>query len=378
MSEHARLKEAHTHLATSLNLGEPLAAAFAAVARHRFLPPVIRGEGEDTWVDRGHEADAWAQLAYTDAALVTQVDDGAENGPGRPTSSSSAPSVMAAMLEAAGVSRGERVLEIGTGTGYNAAVLSELVGGEGRVTTVEVDDELTESAREDLKASGYAVEVLSGDGAKGHPGGAPFDVVLATCAVTRIPLAWLEQAANGGRIVVPWQPGPGLPAGVLAALRVSGGTANGRFTEPASFMLLRGHRWSGGPPHDLGDDAEVVSTLASDPRELLTGEESCPQLSLMVPAWRWGLRHPSDAEDGEPYVWLSATDVPSWARLHGDGTVEQSGPRRLWDELVAAHRQWEGHGCPAVTDYGLTLTPDGAHRVWLGEPGGPSWQHSRF
>lgn len=139
-------------------------------------------------------------------AVVTQVDDGAENGPGLPTSSSSAPSIMAAMLDALDVRPDQWVLEIGTGTGWNAALLCELVGDADRVTTVEVDPVLAERARGALEDAGYRTRVVTGDGAAGFPALAPYDRIIATCTVRDIPRAWLAQTRDGGLIVAPWSP----------------------------------------------------------------------------------------------------------------------------------------------------------------------------
>lgn len=125
---------------------------------------------------------------------------------GVPTSSSSAPSVVAAMLDALDVQPGQQVLEIGTGTGWNAALLCELVGDADRVTTIEVDPVVAAQARKTLGAAGYEVRVVVGDGAEGFPALAPYDRIIATCAVWEVPHAWLTQVRDGGIIVTPWSP----------------------------------------------------------------------------------------------------------------------------------------------------------------------------
>ncbi|WP_311546033.1 methyltransferase domain-containing protein [Streptomonospora wellingtoniae] len=341
--------------------------------RTAFIPDRVWPRTGQPPLDRAERPQEWADLVDSDASVVTQVDDGQDGGIGRPTSSSSAPGVMARMLEALDVRPGMRVLEIGTGTGYNAAILAELVGPAGMVTTVEVDSAVSRQARTNLEAAAPAVRVVTGDGEQGHPPGAPYDRVIATCSVTRIPPAWLTQVAEGAVMVAPWIPSPDMPGGVLARLTVQDGSASGRFVEHTSFMLLRAHRWDGEAPHDFGADPDEEARANTDPRETVLDEDAGPALALMVPGWRVGMRHP--APGAEHYVWVSATGSASWARLHGDGRVEQGGPRRLWAELVEARQWWVEHGCPGVTDFGVTVDVDGRHRVWLGGPDGPSWTH---
>ncbi|RAQ95905.1 protein-L-isoaspartate O-methyltransferase family protein [Thermogemmatispora tikiterensis] len=115
--------------------------------------------------------------------LVTRLREGL------PVSSSSAPTAMARLLE---VQPGQRVLEIGTGTGSNAALLAELVGPTGQVWTVEVEEELAEQARTRLQAAGYGarVEVVATDGWQGETPAAPYERLLATASVPGIPRRW--------------------------------------------------------------------------------------------------------------------------------------------------------------------------------------------
>lgn len=155
--------------------------AFRLVPRHVFLPGVD------------------PRLAYADEAVVTERD-----AAGRPISSSSQPSIMALMLDQLGLQPGQRVLEVGAGTGYNAALLAELVGEIGSVVTVDIDAELVGRARRNLEAAGYGrVGVAHGDGAQGWPAGAPYDRIILTVGAWDIAPAWVHQLAVGGRLLVP-------------------------------------------------------------------------------------------------------------------------------------------------------------------------------
>ena len=141
-----------------------------------------------------------AQLAqaYADQAIATRYRDGVS------VSAASQPAIVAAMLELLGPPEGGRVLEVGAGTGYNAALLSALVGPGGRVVTVEIDPEVAGEARARLSEAGFAdVEVICGDGAAGWRGAAPYDGIVVTAGASDLAPAWIGQLAPGGRLVVP-------------------------------------------------------------------------------------------------------------------------------------------------------------------------------
>ena len=159
---------------------ERVAAAFRTVPRHEFVPLVP------------------LQVAYADDVVVMKRDQ-----TGVVISSVSQPSVVALMLEQAAIQPGHRVLEIGSG-GYNAALLSELVGPGGAVTTVDIDPEVIERARQGLATAGYdEVRVVLADGEFGAPESAPYDRILVTVTAWDIAPAWVDQLAEHGRIVVP-------------------------------------------------------------------------------------------------------------------------------------------------------------------------------
>lgn len=165
-----------------------------------------------------------------DPAVPEELRDAATGRGVNAVSSSSAPHIVREMLELLRPAPGTRVLEIGTGTGWNAALIAEITRPH-RVTSVEIAPDLAERARRNLRRAGHVVDVVTGDG---EAGDAPYDRVIATAAVNALP-----QTRPGGLIVAPWGPvfHPDCP---IARLEVrADGTAEGRFHVPGWFMPLR-------------------------------------------------------------------------------------------------------------------------------------------
>ncbi|WP_128376638.1 methyltransferase domain-containing protein [Streptomyces cavernae] len=207
--------------------------AFAAVPRHLFVPYYfvgVSGGYERRWGEHPdpRQRARWLSGAYADTPLATRMRDG------ELVSSSSQPSLMAQMLAELRVREGDRVLEIGAGTGYNAALLAHRLGDD-NVTTVDIDPEITESARRHLAAAGYHPAVVTGDGTRGCPERAPYDRIIATCRLASVPRPWLAQCRAGALILAPLATG-------LIALRVRDAEhAEGHFLHtPAYFVPLRG------------------------------------------------------------------------------------------------------------------------------------------
>jgi protein-L-isoaspartate(D-aspartate) O-methyltransferase len=193
---------------------ERVTAAFERVPRHVFVPDVPVEE------------------AYADRSIAIKLDEGV------PISSSSQPAIMAEMLEMLAVREGDRVLEIGAGSGYNAALLAELTGPSGFVESIDLDDDLVAAARRHLDAAGYShVRVLRADGARGDPDQAPFDAVIASVGVERIPPAWIAQLRTGGRLVAPLT--IRSMQKVVAFERTDRGLESVAAVD-AAFMMLRG------------------------------------------------------------------------------------------------------------------------------------------
>src|SRR5690606_15871680 len=197
-------------LAEELSAGGVIAdpawrAVFAVTPRHVFVPrfyaldeynqPRVLRHGEDPAC-----REEWLRQVYRNQVLVTHyrvvgtMPDGSQARVA--TSSASMPSLVARMLDRLAVADGHKVLEIGTGTGYNAALLCARLGDK-QVTSIEVDPDAAAEAADHLHAAGWHPTLVAGDGAAGHPEAAPYDRIIATCAVDTIPPAWIEQLAGG-------------------------------------------------------------------------------------------------------------------------------------------------------------------------------------
>ncbi|WP_190812991.1 methyltransferase domain-containing protein [Saccharopolyspora pogona] len=197
-----------------------------------------------TEINRQVAPDRWAAEVAANVPIVTQVNDGDVAGDRdlMPTSSCSVPSLVQDMLDALDPQPGDDIMEIGAGTGWNAARLAARVGDPGHVVTIEVDPKVAETARKNLAEVGSPACVITTDGLQGLPDAAPYDRIIATCAIRdTLPAAWLDQLKPGGRIVTPWTTdfGPGC---MLVADADLAGTVTGRFTGDLAFMRARSQR----------------------------------------------------------------------------------------------------------------------------------------
>ncbi|MEV7895746.1 ATP-grasp peptide maturase system methyltransferase [Streptomyces cyaneofuscatus] len=322
--------------------------------------PVRRGE------------DGWLEGVYADETLITQLDgrtraddiDGDSTVVGSATSSSTLPSLVLRMWQQLEVEAGQRVLEVGTGTGYSTALGAHRLGGD-RLTSIEYDPAVGRAAASALAAAGYAPRLVIGDGLRGDPDGGAYDRLIATCSVRYVPMAWLHQVKPGGKILVTlsgWSYASGL-----ALLTVTGpGTATGRFLPGyTSFMIARPHDRPPRPPLALLPGGERPSRI--DPAVIGT----------WTGGWVAQLAAPAAERMGagpEQTLWDISTGSQARTAPGPDGgwTVVQRGPVRLWDRVETAIRLWQAAGEPHQEGFGLTVSAVG-QRVWIGGEEGPGW-----
>ena len=337
-------------------------AAVEAVPREAFLTGRVYRpvrSGPTWWQPVTQEQvgqDGWLDLAYQDVTWVTQLDGTDTPGPepGIPTSSSTMPGLVVRMLEDLDVRDGDRVLEIGTGTGYSTALLAHRLGAD-LVTSVEVDPGVAGRAAAALQATGYAPHLVTGDGLAGYPERAPYDRIIASCSVRYIPWEWLAQAAPGARIVATlcgWMSGSGL-----ASLTVAGdGTAYGRFLPGmVSFMSARAHAAPFDPvlPKADGDvrAARYGADLLDDWTGAFLAQLAAPDVS--------SARVSYDGARFKTLLTERATGSYAWLDGDDDGwTVIQQGPTRIWDQVEETLATWDDAGRPAQEQLAIQITPD--------------------
>ncbi|MFJ9460667.1 methyltransferase domain-containing protein [Kitasatospora sp. NPDC101447] len=239
----------------STGLSARVVEAFLTVPRHPFVPVFYREERglHLPWRADDFGDDSWLREVYANRALVTGIDgvhaeDAAPGGlrGGVATSTAALPSLLADVLDALDVRPGDRVLEIGTGGGYQTALLCHLAGAAA-VTSTDCTGRPVDTARARLAESGLAPSVVRADGVDGHPAAAPYDRIIATGEVRRVPRAWLDQCAPGGLIVAP------IGGAVARLTRLPDGRAVGRFLpRPAALAPLH----PGGAPVPAAPEAD--------------------------------------------------------------------------------------------------------------------------
>ncbi|HZD14741.1 MAG TPA: methyltransferase domain-containing protein [Pseudonocardiaceae bacterium] len=350
----------------------------AAVPRHVFVPtfwaldaynrPDIQVRDDDP-----AQHATWLDAAYANRSLVTRwAPDTRSDGTAIRvvTSSASQPSVMATMLDRLQLTEGMRVLEIGTGTGYHAGLLSRRLGAE-NVTSIDIDPALVEAARHRLAAAGYQPRLHIGDGSAPLPGPAQrFDRIIATCAVRRVPPAWITQLAPGGRLVTPLEIG-----GAFAVLdAVTPTQISGRIDPaPLYFMTLRNtceHTMPPdyAPPIPPTDPAAAHHGLTQvDPRAL---DEFDFQLWL-------ALHHPSlrlthHYRDGAPVAAIVYTAheraITDYQPAQPQLWPVRQHHGRPWDTVESAWHSFTRTGRPPRHRIGLTAHANDHQHLWLDTP----------
>jgi protein-L-isoaspartate(D-aspartate) O-methyltransferase len=359
-----------------------LVAGFRATPRHRFLDRVYyyqRGRADNVWreVDTRQPGRGELRILYSDRALTTRLSDPGDGRPPVPISSSSQPSLMAQMLEDLRLRPGLRTLEVGAGTGYNAALLAHVVG---RVLSLDVDRRVLAEAEEHLGAfPDREVTFRHGDGRLGWPAEAPFDRVVVTAATPDLEPAWLEQLAAGGLLLAPLEMAPGLAYLVCGGVR--GGCFEGQLTRPAYFMPLRAEDELGpgeGAEGILPGPEELTAVTAPwaewlERRPPCGGPGLLPSLAFL--GWLEGLAVCARSlPDGRTFYgihdrvaghacWLGSRE---W-RITGNAGRDLGG--RLWQDFLDAGGPWptefrlrawpHGEDGPAESPSGLTFRRKG-------------------
>jgi protein-L-isoaspartate(D-aspartate) O-methyltransferase len=327
--------------------------AFASVRRDRCVTRFHTPDGMvDVAQDRVPSAGVLDRI-YSDQALVTHLDER-----GAPASSSSQPALVAQMLEALELTPGMRVLEVGAGTGYNAALLAAITGAP--VVTMDTNRQVVAEAREALGRLGLdgQVTVVHGDGYDGWPAGAPYDRVIVTCGCAGLSPRWLAQLAPGGLALVPVAHGGVHP--IVAAWR-EGPTARGRMALWADFMEAAGPLGRQQPVelHTLPADVELTSYRRVGP---VLDWEGYAALWCFLAARDHRITRVATVVEGiDPTQGMCALHDADrgivWIQM--DGSVHVAGDPALLEETAGLLREWETLGRPPIGDWRCAFAQTG-------------------
>ena len=383
------LDTAFRHYGLPEGLPERFRQAVAATPRHLFVHRfrLIGGSAQDR-VDAGSlrdsDVDPAGELAniYSDLVMY-HVDAAGEQLP----STNSQPSYVLWLLHLLDLQPGQRVLEIGSGSGWLAAVMARLVGENGRVTGVEIIPELATQSQTDLARLGVSnVIVLATDGAQGDATSAPFDRVMITAASWNLPAVLFDQAAEGGLVLAPIElRGGGCQVTVL---RHEGNEFVTERAVPGWFVPLLGQEQQRPQIRyaltELSFWGEIGSVAPQRiPLPLVVGPNSVVGGST-VAAFRAFLgRTVTDFAvfGGEPSERLSVEpfgivdEVARSVALWKDGELLGYGSTAAVRSMVRAYASWVSYGLPGLAGLGLQLVrtgdaPMGGGTVWVEKRGG--------
>ncbi len=329
--------------------------AFLQIPRHLFIPSYYRQQGNRLTWER-IETPAPGAISC-DEALVTKLDE-----QGHPISSSSQPGVMARQLELLDLRPGLSVLEIGSCTGYNAALLGTLVGPTGHVTSIDIEPELITTARQHLDAASMTnVLATPGDGFKGYPERAPYDRLLATCAVRALPRSWMDQIAPGGLLMVNLR--LHLSSVFLLLNKTTPTTLEGHlFDLDATYMEMQ--HASGLSPvlkvdwktYDAQPHTPIV--LQANVTELLTNPAYSVLLECLVPSLRKKYRAFPGESEVHTYL-IDASVLGTAIQVRGDRATIIGSQEYLKTHLLQSMEWFERFGL-TMEDYTVSFDETGA------------------
>ena len=347
--------------------------AIAATARHVLVPSAYRQDGTGAWHSVDVTSPEGLDLVYSPATLVTALADRGTHL--EPVSSSTKPDLMVRMLEILDVHDGHKVLEIGTGTGYNAALLVHRLGAD-RAFSIDIDDDLIDGARHRLDTIGVRPTLVTADGADGLPQHAPYDRIIVTCSVPTVPWAWAEQLSSGGQVLVDLK--VACEAGNLVLLRRYPDRLEGRFIARwASFMTMRHHHDQLHQPRQPRSDDTRRRTTTTPPNPWYDNRVVWLLAQFHGLPADIGIGMQLDPDTRQPTASLLSAPDGSWAAvdLTGDNgyhEVVEGGPTALWEHVEHAHQVWLDHHQPDWPRLGLTVTSD-YQRLWIDTPDATSW-----
>ncbi|MEM1907629.1 MAG: methyltransferase domain-containing protein [Thermosphaera sp.] len=281
------------------------------------------------------------KIIYSDRPILINLN---------PPASSSQPFLVAEMLELLELKPGLNVLEIGTGSGYNAALIQEIVGENGCVTTIEIQKDLAAKARERLKALGYdKIHVIEGDGALGYSENAPYDRIIATVGCPDISWRWVEQLAPNGFMLIPLQ--HGVDCHPLVRIWRDKERIVGRFVGWSGFMSILGELAMPQKGPSFVDFQRLASSMPMREFPLPPVLKNLDETGLLS----FGLF--SAIVDERAFFWIGLWDKEKGAILVQKNKIVLYGDESLYCDLKNLCNQWEKLGKPGISEWMLELYP---------------------
>lgn len=336
--------------------------AFRKVPRHMLVERFFVGLKEfstqagyrEVVIDPANPTEEDLELIYSHRALVTRLDPA-----GRPSSSTSMPALVADMLELLRLEPGHKVMEIGAGTGYHAALISEIVNSQESVVTVDIQPDVVDQAARLLESTGYGdIKVLARDGFFGVDEEAPFDRIVATVGLFDISPHWPRQLADSGEMLLPVYQGGAAP---LLRVRKEGESLFGRAVGGSGFMPIQGEMQpevqTSTPPHteaNLRVEQRPNWNIGTGMSErwdfwfFLTASDSRASV-LPVPG----------QDDGDTWSnWTFGLKEGSTSVVLGQDQLFLVGEAdHLLARLNELHELWESEGRPAASDFDVEFVP---------------------
>jgi protein-L-isoaspartate(D-aspartate) O-methyltransferase len=338
----------------------PVEHAFRTVPRHLFIDRANVYFGEEP-----HWREVFSDHQHPDSAVLDRIYRNSVIQLGE-SSTSSEPGCMAWMLEDLGLRPGMKVFEVGTASGWNAALLAEIVGDPSLVYSIEVDAELAQSAKRHLEEAGYGgVTVVAGDGAKGYAPRAPYDAIIGTCGCTDLAPAWVEQLSEGGVMLVPLHIAPSGDPTLLVRRSAEG--LRGRFTRLIYFVACQSDLIA---CPVLPESLDISEALKLGTNE--AGEQAF--ISGLSPddrnSW-WSLfvffslhmgphQRVVTAHGFFPLGIADAANREAWILTDDLTRIRAIGGAQLLEQFMQIARRWEGLGRPLIRDFAVTVVPAGA------------------
>ncbi|MEM7531908.1 MAG: methyltransferase domain-containing protein [Chloroflexota bacterium] len=338
-------------------------SAFRQVPRHLLIEKIYSGRYDQPDIleidplNEEHLA-----MIYSDRALSIQWYP--------EPSSSSQPSLVAQMLELLTLKSGMRVLEIGAGSGYNAALMAELVSDPSLITTIDLNERLISTTKKQLANAGYEqINIYAQDGFDGFKANAPYDCIVATVGCADLSPYWFEQLSSDGFLLIPLSHGSIVQC-PLTQIKKNDNGGTGKIVQYSNFMPIRGDQFS--------QNLWAFSTEEEEGR--FVSHLQTTEVNAEYPLFH-GLKDFPNHASGLPEAWTGRVEFHYFVALHRQDTLTcgkglglgghsncvimghdkillyGDNSEILYQELEQIYQQWISLGKPQMNDYELEFMP---------------------